>query len=92
MALTAIWMANKLDGWDLGVENIAMSAMIVLRNSQAQEDWCRVQRLKAPSAVAHNVINYEFELIATTGFYIPANYQKLILEVTNKINCEMLKY
>lgn len=36
MALTAIWVVKKLNGLDLGVENIAMSAMTILRNSQSQ--------------------------------------------------------
>lgn len=38
------------------------------------------------------MIDYDFELLATTKFYFPANYQKLIFEVTNKVNGEILKY
>lgn len=69
----------------------ATSAMIFLRKSQVQEDWYRFRRLKTPSTVVHNMIDYEFDLLATTEFYIPANYRKCILEVANKVNGEILK-
>lgn len=99
MGATALWVAykldNKLDNVDMRAEDIAMQLMYLLRGSPTggshyERDMERVYRLKNPSILTSNMIKYEIELLATTGFYFPINYQALLQRTAEDIKGKFL--
>lgn len=61
-----------------------------LRTSDSSVDRSRVQRLKTPSRVTFLIRKCEFEFLATTGFYLPADFHQLVTVATTKINGKFL--
>lgn len=91
--MTAFWLAHKFDDhyYCVTCDVITMQSMEFLRKTPVEDkhsflDRERIRRMKCPVNLEKQMKNYEFEVLATTGFFFPADFKKLVGETAAKFN------